>query len=129
MLTDSHLARQMKVNRQDLESSWGNMYPELIQTDSSFDCVENMRQFKPLTEGSGSGYKIIDGHFFVPDSTVCVAFLTPRYSATNTGQGASLFQMLNTQIEAFSASNPDVKSVIMELRPADFTMLHKSSPT
>ena len=109
MLTDSHLARQMKVNRQDLESSWGSMYPELIQIDPLGLRKELMRQFKPLTEGSGSGYKIIDGHFFVPDSTVCVAFLTPRYSATNTGQGASLFQMLNTQIEAFSASNPDVK--------------------
>lgn len=109
MLTDSHLARQMKVNRQELESSWGSIYPELIQIDPLGLRKELMRQFKPLTEGSGSGYKIIDGHFFVPDSTVCVAFLTPRYSATNTGRGASLFQMLNAQIEAFSASNPDVK--------------------
>lgn len=109
MLTRSHLASQMEANRQELESPLGSMYPELIQTDPLGLRKELMHQFKPLAEGGGSGYKIIDGHFFVPDSTVCVAFLTPRYSATNTGQGAGLFQMLNEQIDTFSALNPDVK--------------------
>lgn len=109
MLTASHLERQMEENRRDLGSSLGSMYPELIQIDPLGLRKELMSRFKPLVEGGGSGYKIIDGHFFVPDSTVCVAFLTPRYSATNTGQGSALFQMLNEQIEAFSTSVPDVK--------------------
>ncbi len=109
MLTTSHLERQMEENRRGLGSSFGSMYPELIQIDPLGLRKELMSRFKPLGEGGGSGYKIIDGHFFVPDSTVCVAFLTPRYSATNTGQGSALFQMLNEQIEAFSTSVPDVK--------------------
>lgn len=70
MLTDSHLARQMKVNRQDLKSSWGSMYPELIQIDPLGLRKELMRQFKPLTEGSGSGYKLLTdiSLFLIPQS-------------------------------------------------------------
>lgn len=109
MMTYSHLTRQMGINRQELESSLGNMYPELIQIDPLGLRKVLMNQFKPLAEGNGSGYKIINGHFFVPDSTVCVAFLTPRYSATNTGQGSSLFKMLNEQIKTFSEINPNIK--------------------
>jgi predicted exporter len=63
---------------------------------------------EPLTSAGGS-YKTIDGHFFVPDSTVCIAFITPRYSATNTGQGSAMFQMLNTQIEQFAQQHPEVE--------------------
>lgn len=109
MLTSSYMERQMKANLRDLGSSFGSMYPELIQIDPLGLRKELMYRFKPLVEGGGSGYQIIDGHFFVPDSTVCVAFLTPRYSATNTGQGSALFQILNEQIKAFSTSVPDVK--------------------
>ncbi len=65
-------------------------------------------QMEPLTSASGS-YKTIDSHFFVPDSTVCIAFITPRYSATNTGQGSAMFQMLNTQIEQFAKKFPEVR--------------------
>lgn len=109
LLTLPHLTRQMQTNLKDLSSPLGSMYPELIQSDPIGLREGLMRLFSPLTEGGSGGYKIIDGHFFVPDSTVCLAFLTPRYSATNTGQGSALFQMLNQQIEKFSASVPDVK--------------------
>lgn len=109
LLTNTHLSRQMQINRKDLDSPFGSMYPELIQIDPIGIRKELQQQFKPLTEGGSGGYKIVDGHFFVPDSTVCIAFLTPRYAATNTGQGAALFQMLNEQIQEFSATVPDVK--------------------
>lgn len=109
LLTYPHLTRQMEMNRKELDSPFGSMYPELIQTDPLGLHNELMHRFKPLAESGGNGYRIIDGHFFVPDSTVCVAFLTPSYSATNTGQGATLFQMLNEEIKTFSASVPDVR--------------------
>jgi len=57
---------------------------------------------------SAGSYKTVNGHFFVPDSTVCIAFITPRYSATNTGQGSAMFKMLNGLIDHFSKSYPDV---------------------
>ena len=109
MLTYPHMKQQMKANHDDLLSPVGSMFPELIQTDPVELRGLLMEQMKPFTEGAAGSYKTLNGHFFVQDSTVCVAFITPMYSATNTGQGSTLFRILNDQIEQFSASAPDVK--------------------
>lgn len=109
MLTYPHMKQQMKANHDDLLSPVGSMFPELIQTDPVGLRGLLMEQMKPFTEGAAGSYKTLNGHFFVQDSTVCVAFVTPMYSATNTGQGSTLFRILNDQIEQFSASAPDVK--------------------
>ena len=109
MLTYPHMKQQMKANHDDLLSPVGSMFPELIQTDPVGLRGLLMEQMKPFTEGAAGSYKTLNGHFFVQDSTVCVAFVTPMYSATNTGQGSTLFRILNDQIEQFSASAPDIK--------------------
>lgn len=109
MLTTQQMSRQMQANRKDLLSPVGSMFPELIEIDPVGLRNLLMEQMKPFTEGAAGSYKTIDGHFFVQDSTVCVAFITPMYSATNTGQGSTLFRILNEQIEQFSASAPDIK--------------------
>ncbi len=109
MLTYPHMKQQMKANHDDLLSPVGSMFPELIQTDPVGLRGLLMEQMKPFTEGAAGSYKTLNGHFFVQDSTVCVAFITPMYSATNTGQGSTLFRILNDQIEQFSASAPNVK--------------------
>lgn len=109
MLTYPHMKLQMKANHDDLLSPVGSMFPELIQMDPVGLRGLLMEQMKPFTEGATGSYKTLNGHFFVQDSTVCVAFVTPMYSATNTGQGSTLFRILNDQIEQFSASAPDVK--------------------
>ena len=109
MLTTQQMSRQMQANRKDLLSPVGSMFPELIEMDPVGLRNLLMEQMKPLTEGAAGSYKPIDGHFFVQDSTVCVAFITTMYSATNTGQGSTLFRILNEQIEQFSANAADVK--------------------
>lgn len=108
LLTVEHMSKQMQQNKKDLMGDFGSAYPELIQSDPIG--LRNVigEQMKPLMAGGTGGYKTIDNHFFVSDSTVCVAFLTPRYSATNTGKGSALFQQLNELIEQFAASHPDV---------------------
>ena len=108
LLTREHFVHQMQQNREDLTGEFGEMFPELIQMDPIGMRSVLADQMEPLTSASGS-YKTIDSHFFVPDSTVCIAFITPRYSATNTGQGSAMFQMLNTQIEQFAKKFPEVR--------------------
>ena len=90
LLTREHFVRQMQQNREDLTGEFGSMFPELIQMDPLGMRSVLADQLEPLTSAGGS-YKTIDGHFFVPDSTVCIAFITPRFSATNTGQGSAMF--------------------------------------
>ena len=108
LLTREHFIRQMQQNREDLTGEFGELFPELIQMDPMGMRSVLADQIEPLTSATGS-YKTINGHFFVPDSTVCIAFITPRYSSTNTGQGSAMFELLNTQIEQFAKLHPEVE--------------------
>ncbi len=107
LLTREHFAEQMQQNREDLTGEFGSMFPELIQMDPMGMRNVLLEQLAPMM--SAGSYKTIDGHFFVPDSSVCIAFVTPRFSATNTGQGSLMFQMINNLIEQFAKTHPAVR--------------------
>lgn len=109
LLTMEHMEQQMKKNKQDLIGPIGTMYPELIQMDPLGLRSILMDKVKGLMGGMGGSMSIIDRHFFTKDSTVCIVFLTPNFSAMNTGAGARLFTMLNDEIEEYGKSHPDVK--------------------
>ncbi len=106
LLTTEHMAQQMEQNRDDLTGEIGEMFPEVIQVDPIGMRNVLAKQMKPLL--SAGNYQTIDNHFFVPDSTVCIAFLTPRFSSTNTGQGSALFERLNALRAAFAKSHPNI---------------------
>ena len=106
LLTKEHFLQQMPQNRDDLTGEFGEMFPELIQMDPMGMRSVLADQLKPLL--SAGSYQTLDGHFFVADSTVCLAFLTPHFSSTNTGQGSALFERLNILINQFAQSHPSV---------------------
>ena len=107
LLTREHFLLQMQQNHDDLQSEVGEMFPELIEMDPMGLRNVLAEQFKPLL--SAGSYQTIDNHFFVPDSTVCIAFITPRFSSTNTGQGSALFEKLNKLISQFATTHPNVR--------------------
>ena len=109
LLTRERMAAQMKQNREDLTGEFGEMFPELIEMDPIGMRNVLAEQMMPLLSAGGGSYKTIEGHFFVPDSTVCIAFITPRFSSTNTGQGSTLFEMLNDEMKQFQQTHPDVR--------------------
>ena len=109
MLTRAHFEKQMAQNAEDLQGEFGEMFPELIQLDPIGLRSLLAEQMAPLLSSGAGSYKTIDGHFFVPDSTVCVAFITPAFSATNTGQGSAMFEMLNEAITQFAKTHPNVE--------------------
>jgi len=109
LLTREHFVRQMQQNRDDLTGEFGEMFPELIQMDPLGMRNVLAEQLKPLLASGTGSYQTIEGHFFVPDSTVCLAFITPRFSSTNTGQGSALFEMLNDEMAQFATSHPQVR--------------------
>ena len=108
LLTRQHFERQMQQNREDLTGEFGSMFPELIQMDPMGMRGVLATQLEPIINGGTGSYTTIVNHFFVPDSTVCIAFITPRYAATNTGQGSEMFRMMNQLIEQFAKTHPDV---------------------
>ncbi len=108
LLTREHMLRQMRQNREDLEGEFGSMFPELIQSDPLGLRNVLAEQMAPLLNAGGGSYITIDNHFFVRDSSVCVAFITPQYSATNTGEGSALFARMNELIDSFATVAPDI---------------------
>ena len=106
LLTREHFAEQMQQNHEDLQGEFGEMFPELIELDPMGMRNVLAEQLKQLL--SGGTYQTVDNHFFVPDTTVCLAFLTPHFSSTNTGQGSALFERLNTVISQLKESHPDI---------------------
>ena len=106
LFTREHFAQQMQQNYEDMLSEVGEMFPELIEMDPLGMRNVLAEQMQDIL--STGNYQTIDNHFFVPDCTVCLAFLTPRFSSTNTGQGSALFARLNTLISQFVQTYPDI---------------------
>ena len=107
LLTREHFEQQMQQNRDDLQGEFGEMFPELIELDPIG--MRNVLAKQMTSLLSAGTYQTLDNHFFVPDSTVCLAFLTPRFSSTNTGQGSALFERLNAIISQLQLSHPDTR--------------------
>ena len=108
LLTEEHMQRQMVQNVEDMQSDVADLFPQLLEMDPIGMRSVIEKKIAPLLSSTGGGYSTIDGHIFVPDSTVCLAIVTPKFSATNTGQGSRLFENLNRQIEQFRNSHPQV---------------------
>jgi len=109
LFTEEHMMRQMAINREQGMSPIGQLFPELIALDPLGLRSVLMSQMQGMIGGLGGSYKIIDNHFFVPDSTVSLCFITPKFSATNTGQSTKFFTLLNEMVEEYDASTSSVK--------------------
>ena len=116
LLVPERIKKQMEQNAADYVSATeggdeetAGMMTSLLALDPIGMRGVLTKQFAPLVNATGGSYKTIDGHFFVPDSTVCVAFISPSFSATNTGQGSKLFEDLNELTETFLKAHPEVK--------------------
>ena len=61
------------------------------------------------TNRGAAGFTLIDGHLFVPDSTVALAFLAPNFSSFDSMSGILLVDLLEKEIEAFKKLHPEVE--------------------
>ncbi len=108
LLTHDHMLAQMQRNAEDFDSDFGTLFPELIEMDPIGMRNILATTMQSLLGGGTGGVLTLDNHFFVPDSTVCMAFISPQFSATNTGQGNLMFDIINQRIEEFSTTHPNV---------------------
>ena len=116
LLTEEHMLQQMQQNAEDFDSEFGSMFPELIEMDPIGMRNVLARSMKGVMGDKVGGITTVDNHFFVPDTTVCLAFVSPQFSATNTGQGNKMFDIINGEIKDLSIS------ATMALRPTDTTI-------
>ena len=58
------------------------------------------------------GYAIVDGHFFCPDKTVALAFLSPSFHQTNSGKGTRFNRILTQETQRFEKAHPDARVLV-----------------
>ncbi len=109
LLTEQNIVRQLAENCAQATSLIGEAFPELLQMDPIGMRYVLMDQLGGLLQSAGGTYKIVNNHLFVPDSTVAIAVITPRFASTDSGNGAILFEWVNEYVADFAASVPGVK--------------------
>ncbi len=62
-----------------------------------------------LGEGAGSGITIDNGHFFCPDKTMALAFISPSFLSTNSGDGRRLVKMMDQLKDEMEAEHPEIR--------------------
>lgn len=109
LLTEQNIERQLIENRAQATTLIGEAFPELLQMDPLGMRYVLMDQLGGLLQSAGGSYKIVNNHLFVPDSTVAVVVITPRFASTDSGNGAILIEWVNEYVDQFAASAPGVK--------------------
>ena len=68
-----------------------------------------LEQIMPSDGGSVGGYTIEEGHFFCPDKTVAMAFLSPGFNSMDSGAGTKFCRLMNRTRQHFEAAHPDAR--------------------
>lgn len=107
LLQPEQIEKQMAENYRMLMSPIGMEYSEMIQYDPAALRNALLKQFD--VDEMGSDFTIIDGHFFAPDSSMIIAFLSPNFASLNSKVGNEFFEMLDKQAAQFRTQYPDIE--------------------
>lgn len=97
----------MAENYRMLSSPMGMEYAEMIQYDPAALRNALLKQFD--VDEMGSDYAMIDGHFFAPDSSMIIAFLSPNFASLNSQAGNHFFNLLDKQAAQFETQYPEIE--------------------
>jgi predicted RND superfamily exporter protein len=68
-----------------------------------------LEKLLPSDGASVGGYTIEEGHFFCPDKTVALAFLSPGFNPMDSGAGTRFYKMMHRERKDFEAAHPDAR--------------------
>lgn len=109
LFTPASLDQQMATNFDDLQYADGAFTYELIQRDPAGLRYALKEKGKSLIGAIGGTYKIIDNHFFTPDSTTVIAFLSPNFTGFDSKTGTKLVEQIETEITQLNQDYPNVE--------------------
>ena len=110
-LEPAALDAQMARNLELIESDMTGETTRLVCTDPF--ALRDIFLARLMPEGAMDGsvgdYTIENGHFFCPDRTVAMAFLSPSFQQTDSGTSTKFARILNQERKAFEAAHPDAR--------------------
>ena len=101
LLTPAHAARQMADNYALLRSPAGSAFRSMVMQDPIGLRNLFLAGQGDLASGLGGNYKLYQNHFFTPDTTVALAFLSPNFASFDSGKGSTLTEMIEDEIARF----------------------------
>ena len=104
---DAQMARNVELFEQDMTGET----TQLVCTDpfALRDIILSGILPGGMTDGPVGDYTIENGHFFCPDRTVAMAFLSPSFHQTDSGTATRFFKILKQQRKVFEAAHPDAR--------------------
>ena len=108
LLTLEAIDAQMALNYDIVMADEEGNKTTMVSQDPAALRMAMLGQGLALSKGAG-GFTMIDGHLFVPDSTVALAFMAPNFSSFDSKSGTLLVDFLEEEIETFKAEHPDVE--------------------
>ena len=110
-LEPAALDAQMARNLELIESDMTGETTRLVCTDPF--ALRDIFLARLMPEGAMDGsvgdYTIENSHFFCPDRTVAMAFLSPSFQQTDSGTSTKFARILNQERTAFEAAHPDAR--------------------
>lgn len=104
-----HIGRQMAANYETLTSQQGIAMKDMIASDPIGLRNIILSTFNEIKSGLGSNMALYDGHFFTPDSTVAIAYISPSFKSFDSKSGQKLVELIENEINKIESEYPDVK--------------------
>ena len=108
LLTLEAIDKQMALNYEIVMADEEGNKTTMVSQDPAALRMAMLGQGLSSTKGAG-GFTMIDGHLFVPDSTVALAFMAPNFSSFDSKSGTLLIDFLEEEIKHFKAEHPEVE--------------------
>ena len=108
-LTPAAVEAQMQNNVALIEADMTGETTRLVCTDPFGLRNLFLADILPEEGGSIGGFTVVDGHFFCPDQTVALAFITPAFRQTDSYNAIRFSRILNQERKAFEAAHPDAR--------------------
>jgi predicted exporter len=109
LLTKEAIERQMAASYDLIVSPSGMAFREMVRHDPVGLHTLFTGDGAAMTEGFGGNFHLLYNHFFTPDSTVALAFLSPDFNAFDSKAGTYLVDLMEAEIAAFKVQYPDVE--------------------
>ena len=113
-LTPAAIDAQMARNRALIDADMTGQTTQMVCTDPlDLRDIFLARMFpEGLDAGSVGDFTMENGHFFCPDRTVALAFLSSTVSQTDSGTGTRFARILNQARKSFEAAHPDARVLL-----------------
>ncbi len=109
LLTPESIERYMDDNYAMLTSSAGVMMKDMIASDPIGLRTIVFQKFGEIQSSMGSNQALYDSHFFTPDTTIALAYISPSFKSFDSKSGTELVKLIESEIEQFEGNYPGLK--------------------